>query len=73
MTSRRIDEQQGVTFELEDGSGRAIADAMHQSSASPPNASYEQTMTGSPGSPFAWYCHSPGPTAGDRLLRAVAR
>ncbi len=46
---------------------------LHQSVASPPNASYEQTMIGSPGSPFAWYCHSPGPTVGDRLLRAVAR
>jgi hypothetical protein len=37
----------------------------HQSTSpgSAPGAVYEQTLTGTPGLSFSWYCHSPGPTA----------
>ena len=36
-----------------------------------PNAAYEQTAT-TAGAAFSWYCHAPGPTVNNLLLRAVA-
>jgi hypothetical protein len=39
---------------------------------SAPNTVYEQTITGNPGNAFSWYCHAPGPTVNNLLLRAVA-
>jgi cysteine-rich repeat protein len=38
---------------------------------SAPNVAYEQTATGAPGAAFGWYCHAPGPTVNNLLLRVV--
>lgn len=36
-----------------------------------PNGVYEQTATGAPGGNITWYCHAPGPTVSNLLLKVV--
>lgn len=45
----------------------------HQASSpgSPPGTGYEQTVVGTPGPGFSWYCHSPGPAVSDRIIQPV--
>jgi len=58
-----------VTIHIQGGAANGFN---HQGDpGSAPNTAYEQTATGAPGGNITWYCHAPGPTVNNLLLKVV--